>query len=172
MSFHDVVAASLAAMLATACVHHTGPEGGRVRGIGAGWESEPQVRSPQLTDRGATVRVVDSPSPGCTHIGYVTGVAKRPRPRQVGLSRAEWEATLPWTEADDDARNLAGAHGARELVIDAHETQERRSESEGTLSFRTYLLVHSRAFACAGTKLGGRDGGTGSDRGDAGAARP
>jgi hypothetical protein len=159
MSFRDTIVVSLAVALATACVRHTGPEGGRVRGIGAGWESEPNVRSSQLTNRGAAVRIVESPSPGCTHIGYVTGVAKRPRPRPVGLSRAEWEATLPWSEADSDARNLAGAHGASELVIDARETQERRSEYEGTLTFRTYLLVHSRAFACAGPKLGALNGG-------------
>lgn len=144
-------ALAVVALAVTACVQHAGPAGGQVRGVGAGWRTEPSVRSPTLTSRGAAVHIVASPSPGCAHVGYVTGVAKRLAPRPTGLSRAEWDAKLPWDDANNDARNLAGAHGAAELVIDARESQERRSEYIGSISFSTFLLVHTRAFRCTGT---------------------
>ncbi len=144
-------ALAIIAALTTACVQHAGPAGGQLRGVGAGWRTEPSVRSPKLTAPGATVQVVAAPSAGCSHIGYVTGVAKRLAPRPTGLSRAEWDAKLPWDEANNDARNLAGAHGAAEIVVDAYETQERRSEYVGSIAFSTFVLVHSRAFRCSGT---------------------
>lgn len=150
MSSRDLTAlvAIVVAASTAACVSHAGGAGGQMRGVGAGWESNPSVRSPALTARGTSVRIVAEPGPGCTHAGYVTGVARRLKPRPVGLSRPEWELTLPWSEAESDARNLAGAHGAAVLVIDGRETQERRSEYQGNLSFTTYVLVHARAFTC------------------------
>ncbi|HEV8325183.1 MAG TPA: hypothetical protein VG389_26440 [Myxococcota bacterium] len=154
-----VAAAVLGAVLALAAAGGAGclapaPKATEVRGVGHGVILFPLIRAPSLTPAGATVRVAEgTPPPGCVLIGVVTGAAGRDDPRPVGLSRAEAEAWLPRDAALADARNLASAHGAQVLVVDAHAVMELNRPSESTSwadAFRmSYYLVYARAFRCA-----------------------
>ncbi len=130
-------ARSLLALALAACAHD------EVRGTGMiVVEPHPDAA---LSDAGRTVAVLDDrAAAACRHVGYVTGVATRRGIRLADQDRAQLVATLSRDGAITDARNLAGAHQADAIAIDADETWETGRAVR--------YLVHARALRCHSAK--------------------
>jgi hypothetical protein len=113
-----------------------------LRGVGPGWQAYVKDRAiPQLSPMGAAVAVLDpATAQTCRHLGDVTGVVTRRGLRPAGADRAGLIATLPRDAAIADARNLAAAHHADAIVIDADEAWETGRAIA--------LFVHGRALRC------------------------
>jgi hypothetical protein len=140
----QLVAARLAVLVlavsTVGCVRHN--PAADFRGVGRGWVTSARERPDvPLSPAGANVAVLDPAAAlHCRHIGDVSGVVSRRGVRPAGADRAGAIATLSRESAIHDARNLAAAHQADAIVIDADELWET-----GRL---LVLFVHGRAVRC------------------------
>jgi hypothetical protein len=119
---------------------------GNWRGTGRGLYVAVEPRPDEaLTEAGRIVAVVDDrAAAACRHIGYVTGIATRRGIRLADQDRAQLVATLSRDGAISNARNLAAAHQADAIAIDADETWETGRAVR--------YLVHARALRCHSAK--------------------